>query len=80
MILKDTFKSGQILFIGTDGIWESRNEKKEMFGKKRIKKAIRDNKDAKAQKIVDDLLDDLDTFMGSCAYSDDVTLIVVKIK
>jgi sigma-B regulation protein RsbU (phosphoserine phosphatase) len=80
MIPKNTFKSGQILFIGTDGIWESRNENKEMFGKERIKKVIRDNKDAKAQKIMDNLLDDLDTFMGSCAYSDDVTLIVVKIQ
>lgn len=79
-IPKNTFKSGQILFIGTDGIWESRNENKEMFGKERIKKVIRDNKDAKAQKIMDNLLDDLDTFMGSCAYSDDVTLIVVKIQ
>jgi len=77
---KDKFKSGQILFIGTDGIWESHNEKNEMFGKERVKKVIRDNKDAKAQKIMDDLLDDLDTFMGSCVYADDVTLIVVKIE
>jgi len=79
-IPKDTFKSGQILFAGTDGIWESRNENGEMFSKERVKKAIRDNKYAKAQMIMDGLLDDLDTFMGSCTYSDDVTLIVVKIQ
>ena len=79
-IPKDTFKTGQVLFIGTDGVWESRNQNNEMFGKQRVKQIIRNNKDATAQKIVDDLLDDLDAFMGSCAYSDDVTLIVVKIK
>ncbi|MCP4671125.1 MAG: PP2C family protein-serine/threonine phosphatase [Desulfobacula sp.] len=79
-IPKNTFRSGQILFIGTDGIWESRNENKEMFGKERVKKVIRDNKDANAQKIMDNLFDDLDTFMGSCSYFDDVTLIVVKIE
>jgi sigma-B regulation protein RsbU (phosphoserine phosphatase) len=79
-IPRNTFRSGQILFIGTDGIWESRNDNREMFGKERVKKVIRDNKNAKAQKIMDNLLDDLDTFMGSCSYSDDVTLIVVKIQ
>ncbi len=79
-IPKDTFKSGQILFAGTDGIWESRNKNREMFSKERVKKAIRDNKDAKAQMIIDGLLDDLDTFMGPCSYFDDVTLIVVKIQ
>ncbi len=68
------------MFAGTDGIWESRNENGEMFSKERVKKAIRDNKYAKAQMIMDGLLDDLDTFMGSCTYSDDVTLIVVKIQ
>jgi serine phosphatase RsbU (regulator of sigma subunit) len=77
---KETFKSGQILFIGTDGIWESRNDKKDMFGKERVKNIIRNNRDEKAQKIMDDLLDNLDTFMGFCSYTDDVTLIVVKIQ
>ena len=31
---------GQVLLIGTDGLWETRNESGEMFGKERLKALI----------------------------------------
>ena len=72
------FGKGQILFMGTDGIWESRNLSGKMFGKDRVKAIIRDHKSCTAGFILDALLEELKRFMGSVPYKDDVTLIIIK--
>ena len=43
---------GQILVIGTDGIWEARNSKGEMFGKDKFKAVIREKAGASAKEIL----------------------------
>jgi len=73
-----SFEQGQILFIGTDGIWESCNPAGDMFGKERVKQIIRTHKAANAKFIMDQLIESLNTFMEHRSYSDDVTLIVIK--
>ena len=70
---------GQILLIGTDGIWETHNESGEMFGKKRLSTLIRENASSSSEKILHSIIESLKAFRGSVKQEDDVTLAVVKI-
>ena len=42
----------QVILIGTDGIWEMRNDQGEMFGKDRLKKIMPDNSSATAKEML----------------------------
>ncbi len=72
-------KKGQIITIGTDGIWESRNKKGEMFGKKRLMEIIRKNADKQADNILNSVYDELECFTRGRRIEDDITLVIIKI-
>jgi sigma-B regulation protein RsbU (phosphoserine phosphatase) len=69
----------QVILIGTDGIWEMRNDQGEMFGKDRLKKIIRDNSSATAKEMLAVIDDTLEEFRGSTQLEDDVTMVVIKV-
>ena len=71
--------TGQIIFLGTDGIWETRNIDGEMFGKKRLHEIIRSNGQKSAKEIQKEVLAELDRFQGSTVLEDDVTIVVIKV-
>ena len=70
---------GQIITIATDGIWEARNPKGEMFSKDRIRKIIRRNATKTAADIQNAILDSLKRFQKDVKLEDDMTLVVIKI-
>ncbi len=70
---------GQIIVIATDGIWEARNPKGEMFSKDRIHKIIRRNATKSANDIQNSVLDALKRFQKDIKLEDDMTLVVIKI-
>ena len=70
--------SGQILFIGTDGIWEARNGMGEMFGRDRLKDLIRKYAAHSSDSISTAVINAIKTFQGSARQEDDITLVVVK--
>ena len=70
---------GQIITMATDGIWEARNPKGEMFSKDRIHKIIRRNATKTANDIQNAVLDSLERFRKDVKLEDDVTLVVIKI-
>ena len=70
---------GQIIIIATDGIWEARNPKGEMFSKDRIHKIIRQNASASANEIQNSILESLRRFQKEAKLEDDLTLVVIKI-
>jgi sigma-B regulation protein RsbU (phosphoserine phosphatase) len=72
------FKPGQILFIGTDGIWETRNPEDEFFGKNRLESVIRNHAAETADSIIQSILEEVKAFRGVLPQEDDVTLVVVK--
>jgi sigma-B regulation protein RsbU (phosphoserine phosphatase) len=72
------FSSGDILLIGTDGIWETRNMKGEMFGAARVIELLLQQADNTADTIAQQLIADLDQFRGDHSRDDDITLMVVK--
>lgn len=69
---------GQIILLGTDGIWEARSPKGEMFGKERIYALLREHKNKQSSRIVEEILQALQEFQQGAAVEDDVTLIVIK--
>jgi serine phosphatase RsbU (regulator of sigma subunit) len=77
---KTALRKGQIIFLSTDGIWESRNPKREMFGKKPIYDLIRKNSSLSANEILNAMLESLKQFQQGAKIEDDITLVVIKIK
>ena len=69
----------QIILIGTDGIWEMRNEQGEMFGKDRLKKIIGDHSSVTAKEMLALISNSLEEFRGSTQLEDDVTMVVIKV-
>ena len=70
---------GQVIVIGTDGIWEMHNNTGEMFGKDALMDIIRNNHTASARQIVDTVIEALEQFRGDEAPEDDITLVVIKV-
>jgi sigma-B regulation protein RsbU (phosphoserine phosphatase) len=71
---------GQIIAIGTDGIWEACNAQGSMFGKRLLEKAIRDHAERPAAEIVQRVLEALQQFLFPLDLQDDATLVVVKME
>ena len=70
---------GDILVIGTDGIWEARNPKGEMFGKQAVSDLIADNADRSAGDILAAVVGAVDRFQDGTDREDDITLVVIKV-
>ena len=71
--------SGQIIAIGTDGIWEAFNKKGKMFGKKRFRDIIRQNAKAGADDILNAVYTQIGQFTEGQKSEDDITLVIIKI-
>ena len=77
--VKTELSRGQIIVIGTDGLWETQNKSGEMFGKERLKVLIREYAQSSAKEILTSIIDSLKAFRGSEKQEDDVTLVVAKV-
>ncbi len=71
---------GQIVLVGTDGIWELNNEANEMFGKDRVRDIIRADRSTTAKEILASITDSLNRFSGSRQPADDITMVVIKVQ
>jgi sigma-B regulation protein RsbU (phosphoserine phosphatase) len=71
---------GQVILLGTDGVWEASNLRGEMFGKKRVYEAIRIHHHRSAREILDAILWAQDAFQGGARKADDATLVLIKIQ
>ena len=76
---REGLTNGQIIAIGTDGIWESFNKKGKMFGKKRFKDIIRQNAAAGADDILNAVYNEINQFIEGQKTEDDITLVIVKV-
>ena len=70
---KTALNKGQIIFLSTDGIWETFNHEGEMFGKAPIYEIIRKNSSFGANKIIDIMLESLENFQQGTQIEDDIT-------
>jgi len=74
-----TLSADQILLIGTDGLWETRDEAGEMFGKDRLEAVLRENAKASADRILESIIQCVQKFCGAAKQEDDITLAVIKV-
>ena len=72
-------KAGQVIVVGTDGIWEGYDRNGEMFGKQRFKEVIRRNAAASAETILNKVFQEQAHFSRGMKPEDDITLVVVKV-
>jgi len=77
--IKENLATGQIIVLGTDGVWEARNPRGEMFGKEHIYTIIREKADLDAKSILNTIVESLSKFKENFKIEDDVTLVVIKI-
>ncbi len=73
-----TFAKGDILLVGTDGIWETRNNTGDMFGAERVNLRLQSQHDSSASELADLLIADIARFRGDAQIDDDITLMVIK--
>ena len=71
---------GQIIFIGTDGIWEACNSAGTQFGKEPIYDIIRQNAALGSSEILEMIINTLNRFKAGLEVEDDITMVVVKIE
>lgn len=71
--------AGQIIAIGTDGIWEANNKVGKMFGKERFREIIRENAQANAEDVLSAVYHELKEFTKGQKSEDDITLVIVKV-
>jgi sigma-B regulation protein RsbU (phosphoserine phosphatase) len=76
---KGGLANGQIIAVGTDGIWEAVNRDGEMFGKERLRSIIRNNAGADAGTILSAVYDELQRFTLGQKTEDDITLVIIKV-
>ncbi|MHC1789698.1 SpoIIE family protein phosphatase [Solidesulfovibrio sp.] len=69
---------GQVLLLGTDGIWEARNPADAMYGKERLREVVRRHAAQSAEAIVAAVHADVAAFQAEAPRDDDITLVVVK--
>jgi sigma-B regulation protein RsbU (phosphoserine phosphatase) len=71
--------AGQIILLGTDGIWEAQNSRGKMFGKDTLYRIIQQYSDTDAKGLLTACLYALDKFRDGVKPEDDVTLVVIKV-
>jgi len=77
---REDLHDGQVIAIGTDGVWETCNIHGEMFGKERFKALLRSHAERPAAEILNAVFSSLDAFRTGRKADDDITLVLVKVQ
>lgn len=72
------FQPGDLVLIGTDGIWEARSADGEEFGKDRIREVMASNANRPAADLAAELVARLHAFRGDAPVRDDITFVLIK--
>lgn len=72
--------TGDIIVLGSDGIWETQNPAGVQFGMPRLHEVIRLNRKQPASIVAKAIENALSSFRSSAAPEDDVTYVVVKVR
>ncbi len=75
------FEKGDIFLFYSDGITEASDaEHKDIYGSERLKKVFEENIHKETKEILNIICNDVQEFTNFSALSDDLTLVIVKIK
>jgi sigma-B regulation protein RsbU (phosphoserine phosphatase) len=70
--------AGDVLLVGTDGIWETRNPAGEMFGTRRLCRMLATLTDDSAAGICSAIVEQVKNFRGGKHSEDDLTVVVIR--
>jgi sigma-B regulation protein RsbU (phosphoserine phosphatase) len=70
--------TGEVVVVGTDGIWEATNADGEMFGKERLTDLLSASAGQDAETIYQTILQAVLDFIGQSPRTDDITLLVIR--
>jgi sigma-B regulation protein RsbU (phosphoserine phosphatase) len=73
-----TLDPGDIVLVGTDGIWEAASPAGDDFGKDRLKEILTSYADTSAAEICDRVVVAVSEFRDSAPQADDITLVVIR--
>jgi sigma-B regulation protein RsbU (phosphoserine phosphatase) len=73
-----TLDPGDLLFLYTDGLTETVNDRDEEFGTERLEDLLRDNRQLPANLLVDRLQQAVHEFSGRDEADDDITMIALR--
>lgn len=73
-----TLEPGDLVVVGTDGIWEAHNPADEMYGRQRLKDVIDANASRSAEEIRDAIIASVKAFCDTAPQLDDITVVVIK--
>lgn len=72
-------KSGDVVFMFTDGITEAMNEENEEYGEERLEPLLKSLAERNLDEIVTHVDDQIDNFVGNTPQADDMTVLALKI-
>jgi phosphoserine phosphatase RsbU/P len=76
-------ESGDIIMAYTDGITEARHREQKLdnlYGRERLKELFLNNLDKEPERLLSDILLDVQDFQGAQTYHDDVCILLLSIK
>ncbi|MBR6396139.1 MAG: SpoIIE family protein phosphatase [Lachnospiraceae bacterium] len=73
-----TLEKGSSLFVYTDGVAEAMNLNDEQFGTDRILKALNKEPEALPKKLLSNMQDEVNSFVGEATQFDDLTMLAIK--
>jgi phosphoserine phosphatase RsbU/P len=76
---REGLREGQVILLGTDGIWEARRSTGEMLGKAPVRQLLREQAHRPTGEIVVALTDLVQRFAGTRRLEDDLTMVAVKV-
>ena len=71
---------GQVLVLASDGVWETGDKDRNLYGKDRLRDVIRASAGKCAAEIGAEIKKDVETFRGAAPQTDDVTFVVIKVQ
>jgi serine phosphatase RsbU (regulator of sigma subunit) len=77
---KVQLKEGDVVILYTDGVVEALNSVGEMYGFDRLMASIEGGRELDENSLLDKLMDDVSSFVGSAEQHDDLTIVVVKVE
>ncbi len=73
-----TLEKGDLVLISTDGIRETHNPNREMFGWERLHRLLVNNAHLSTRLICDKIVQSLEDFRQGAPQEDDVTMVIIK--
>jgi len=75
-----TLRVGEIYAFFSDGITEAMNEKRDLFGEDRLMGLLKNRTSHRSSEIMDIVWNEIRSFRGRAPVSDDMTMVLVKVK